>query len=64
MNERADDSAGWIGDKLAVPRSYGEVQSGLVRFFQSRRRLEAVAEAAARVNTHTLTASIPAAAAE
>ena len=34
---------GWIRERLAVPRTYGEVQSGLVRFFQARRRTEAVA---------------------
>jgi hypothetical protein len=34
---------GWIGENLVVPKGYGEVQSGLVRFFQSRRRMEAVA---------------------
>ena len=32
---------GWIGEKLVVPRNYGEVQSSLVRFFQARRRMEA-----------------------
>ena len=37
----------WIGDRLVVPRGYGEVQSGLVRFFNKRRKMEQEERAAA-----------------
>ena len=36
---------GWIQERLVIPRGYGEVQSGLVRFFRAHAEKERAAAA-------------------